>query len=282
MDNLSILKDTLLIFENGYYDVNGQRKNLKLSLERYARAKVILPKELRHILQGPGMDQLTYSCIYRCENLDSYAMAEKLNTDGDVPVLVLNLANPVNPGGGVRKGAKAQEEDLCRRSSLLLSLESEEARTYYRYNKNLHSYMGSDALILTPETEVIRKPDGTLMDDSLIVSVLTCAAPKITFGKEGMTEEEYESMVAQRIRGMLSAAVFFGYTRIVLGAWGCGAFSNDAHVISDLFAQVLQSPYGNHRLCDYFEVVSFAVLDHSSKQYNYREFARNFGGKDVG
>ena len=43
------------------------------------------------------------------------------------PILVLNLANPVNPGGGVRRGSKAQEEDLCRKSSLLLSLESSAA-----------------------------------------------------------------------------------------------------------------------------------------------------------
>lgn len=282
MDNLSVLQDTLQIFENGYYYVNGQRKNLKLSPGQYTQAKVILPGELCHLLQGSEENRKIYSCTYLCENLDSYAMAEKLSTDSDIPVLVLNLANPVNPGGGVRKGAKAQEEDLCRRSSLLLSLESEEARAYYRYNKSLHTYMGSDALILTPHTEVIKRPDGSLLEDSLIVSVLTCAAPMITYGKEGMSEEEYTSMVAQRIRGMLCAAICFGYTRLVLGAWGCGAFSNDARVISDLFAQVLQSSYGDHRLCDYFEVISFAVLDHSTKQYNYREFARNFGGKDVG
>ncbi len=282
MDNLIVLKDTLHIFENGYYYVNSQRKNLILSPGQYTKAQVILPDELRHILKEPAADQKIYSCTYQCENLDSYAMAEKLSTDSDTPVLVLNLANPVNPGGGVRKGAKAQEEDLCRRSSLLLSLESEEARTYYLYNKRLHTYMGSDALILTPHTEVIKKPDGSLMEESLVVSVLTCAAPMITYGKEGMSEEEYEAMVAQRIRGMLCAAVCFGYKRLVLGAWGCGAFSNDAHVISDLFAQVLQSSYGDYRLCDYFEVISFAVMDRSSKQYNYREFARNFGGKDVG
>ena len=46
-------------------------------------------------------------------------------------ILVLNLANPVNPGGGARRGARAQEEDLCRKSSLLLSLEDVSAKSYY-------------------------------------------------------------------------------------------------------------------------------------------------------
>lgn len=68
------------------------------------------------------------------------------------PVLVLNLANPVNPGGGVRKGAKAQEEDLCRKSSLLLSLESRNSLPYYEYNRSLHTHMGSDGLSIRPST----------------------------------------------------------------------------------------------------------------------------------
>lgn len=83
-----------------------------------------------------------------CENMDSYTLARKqmetadiLLSKGHQPVLVLNLANPVNPGGGVRRGARAQEEDLCRKSSLLLSLESDTAQAYYNYNQSLNTYM---------------------------------------------------------------------------------------------------------------------------------------------
>ena len=42
-------------------------------------------------------------------------------------------------------------------------------------------------------------------------------------------------MVYNRIVGMLKCAAYFGYKNLVLGAWGCGAFGNDAHVMSDLF-----------------------------------------------
>ncbi len=102
---------------------------------------------------------------------------------------LLNLANPWNPGGGVRHGARVQEEDLCRKSSLLLSLESRAAERYYQYNRSLNTYMGSDALMITPHVEIIKDENGELLDDTVVVSVLTCAAPMVTRGKEGMSEE---------------------------------------------------------------------------------------------
>ena len=71
-------------------------------------------------------------------------------------VLVLNFANPFNPGGGVRRGAKAQEEDLRRKSSLLLSLESDSDKAYYNYHRELHSPYSSDAIILSPKVQIIK------------------------------------------------------------------------------------------------------------------------------
>ena len=94
----------------------------------------------------------------------------------------------------MRKGAKAQEEDLCRKSSLILSLESDTARKYYNYNSNLHTRMGSDAVMITPKVEIIKDDRGNLLDDSVIVSVMTCAAPDLRFGREGMSQQKYEDL----------------------------------------------------------------------------------------
>ena len=133
-------------------------------------------------------------------------------------VLVLNFANPIRPGGGVRYEVLAQEEDLCRKSSLLISLENRESEKYYEYNKNLCSNMGSDAIIVTPKVEIIKDEKGNLLDESVIVSVITFAAPIIRYDCDGIDEEEYKNIFYNRIMGILRCAAVMGYKNLVLGA----------------------------------------------------------------
>ena len=137
---------------------------------------------------------------------------------------------------------------------------------------------GSDAIIITPKVEIIKDSSGELLDESVIVSVMTCAAPMITYGIEGMTEEQYQEMFYKRIVGMLRVAAYMGYRHLVLGAFGCGAFRNDAKVVSDLFYKALKEfEFDGMREKDLFRRIDFAVLSRSLEQYNYKEFYRNFG-----
>lgn len=282
---LNMLQETLQILEQGYYVKNGKKIQLKLSRKEMEEIRVYLPDDVRKCGSHKDFNPpyVLGRCGYGCENKDSFSLARELVShtylfDKDIPkILVLNLANPVNPGGGVRRGAKAQEEDLCRCSSLLLSLESMTARKYYDYNESLHTYMGSDALMITPQVEIIRDASGELLDDTVIVSVVTCAAPLVSYGKEGMTDSQYEQMMYDRITGMLKCVAYLGYKNLVLGAWGCGAFGNDAAVISDLFYKALKEiDYNGHGQKDLFRRIDFAVLDRTRDQYNFKEFCRNF------
>ena len=278
--DIQMFEDTMQILKQGFYEKNGSKIALKLSAADMQNIQVCLPDDVKAICDNTDFMPTAAeneSCVHNCENIDSYALARKRVSEGISKVLVLNLASPVHPGGGVRRGARAQEEDLCRKSSLLLSLESTTASKYYDYNKSLHSFIGSDALMLTPQVEIIKDENGVLLDNTVVVSVLTYAAPKVSGGKEGMSEAAYRHLVYNRIVGMLKAAAFFGYRHLILGAWGCGAYGNDASVISDLFRRALNGlDYNGFKERDLFSRIDFAVLDRTPAQFNYKQFKRNF------
>lgn len=286
----AIFLDTMRIADDGYYEKNGRRIPLQLSTEQLQECTVYLPNDVDLIRSKKDFQHVHVlgRCGFGVENRDSFAVARDRaakasyllphsEKDGLQEVLVLNLANPVHPGGGVTCGAKAQEEDLCSNSSLYCSLTSEAASRYYEYNRSLHTNMGSDAIIITPKVEIIKDENGELLDESVIVAVMTCAAPMLTYGKEGMSDEEYRAMLYRRIEGMLKVAAYLGYKVLVLGAFGCGAFGNDAKVVSDIFYQVLKEfDYDGMKEKDFFRRIDFAVLSRGAEQYNYKQFLRNF------
>ena len=284
LDNLSMFHDTMAILEKGYYEKNGRRIDLKLSREQMEEVTVLLPDDVQVVCESKDFAHVRVigRCGYAVENTDSFSLARKRfemlpEQDRKDRILVLNLANGECPGGGVRRGAKAQEEDLCRKSSLLLSLESRKASPYYEYNRALHSVFGSDAVMIHPQVEIIKDENGELLDDTVIVAVLTCAAPILRYGMQGMSQAQYESLMLGRINGMLKTAAYFGYRRLVLGAFGCGAFKNDARVVSDLFYKALKEfDYDGMKENDMFRRIDFAVMDHSEDLYNFKEFSRNF------
>ncbi len=286
-DLIAELDDTLEILEKGCYQTQGRNVRLKLNREQMEEVKVFLPQDVQEIGGKKDFAHVISlgRCGYSCENEDSFTLARKRTKElsGEIcgenakPVLVLNLANPVNPGGGVRRGAKAQEEDLCRKSSLLLSLESSGAAPYYEYNRSLLTYMGSNAVMIHPQVEIIKDEKGNLLPETVVVAVMTCAAPMLTYGREGLSEKRYETMMFGRITGMLKVAAYLGYRYLVLGAFGCGAFDNDAKVVSDLFYKALKVfDFDGMKEKDMFRRIDFAVLDRSESKYNYNEFSRNF------
>ena len=68
-------------------------------------------------------------------------------------------------------------------------------------------------------------------------------------------------MLEQRIYRVLAIARAFGYTSLVLGAWGCGAFRNDPHrTAADFRAAITGEFYGA------FSDIVFAITDWSPER----------------
>lgn len=119
-DNITMLQNTLDIFTQGYYIKSGKRINLKLLPEQMREIAVYLPKDIQAIRDNEAFSMKNSGSQIQidCLNMDSYSVARRrakdrtlsLDPEKKQQVLVLNLANPVHPGGGVRLGARAQEE----------------------------------------------------------------------------------------------------------------------------------------------------------------------------
>lgn len=278
MDYTAIMKETLSCMGSGRYMADGREILLKLDQEQMEEAEVLLPDQVHHISAvsfGNGEKEGKITCV----NMDSFACLRKMEQDlrdrkipfDEKETLVLNFANAVHPGGGVREGARAQEEDLCRTSTLLASLEGEQAQSFYRYNLRQDPWLASDALFFSPHVEIMRDSSYAWLSSSVLTAAVTCAAP--IYRPRGTDYEiRHYKIAEERIRGLLACCSAFGYRRLVLGAWGCGAFMNDAERIASLFEKVL---VGENMRYD-FDHVAFAVLDRSMNQYNFRSFAKRF------
>ncbi len=270
--NIQILEDTLNIIEKGSYIKDNQEVQLRSNYEDLKKIQVFLPDDIDSLSKNEIQNNT--NCTYSCENVDALTLAKNINQnlDNRDKVLVLNLASATEPGGRSRKGASAQEENLCQRTSLLVSLESDDAKKYYEYNKSLKTRMGSNAIMISPHVEVIKDTSFELLDEPFEIAVMSCGAPMIRLGLEGMSQEEYEALLYKRIQGMLVVAASQNYRHLILGAFGCGVYGNDASIVSDVFYKVIQDFNGNQ----IFESIDFAVLCNPKKDYNYQEFNRNF------
>ena len=76
-----------------------------------------------------------------------------------------------------------------------------------------------------------------------------------------------------KIRTILRIAIVNNQKRLVLGAFGCGAFGNPPKHIAELFFNILYEDEFLNR----FRSVDFAILpDHNDRQGNFKAFEEQF------
>jgi len=214
------------------------------------------------VAQEENIDQLvadSHQTKYVCSGKRSFEAAKDYKGK---KIAVLNFANNHSIGGSPFS-AGAQEESLCRCSTLLPCLEAMNEPFYQKHicqfaSKEIN-YMGNDDLIYTPDVVVFKTDERTdpiypkMMDPSewYKVDVITSAAPQLR--KVRTLPANYNDVIFSRIKKILDVAAKEHAEVLILGAWGCGAFKNDINVVSDTFYSLLK----NYN----FEVVEFALSD---------------------
>lgn len=191
---------------------------------------------------------------------------------GDVPCC-LNFASAKHPGGGFLGGSQAQEEALARSSGLYPCLTKMQA--FYDFHRSQHSCLYSDRMIYSPRVPVFRDDAGSLLETPYLASFLTSPAPNAGAVRQNEPENSglIEPTLRERMRKLLWLAHAQQNNRLVLGAWGCGVFQNDPHMVARLFAELL-CPGGEFATA--FEEVVFAIYDRSTGQTTLKAFELTF------
>jgi uncharacterized protein (TIGR02452 family) len=206
--------------------------------------------------------------------LDSFDCAEMLTNDNKKAVTVLNMASATTPGGGYISGASAQEEALCRRSTLYLSI---------RRQRNFHPIPAHGG-IYSPDIYVLRTSD----DDSCqliphtqrwwttVISVAAIKNPRVTSGGADFAKEEDRESTSERVRTMLRIAAMHERKNLVLGAFGCGAFKGPPRGVAKVFKAVL----GEEEFHGRFDGIWFAVIERGGSE-NFHAFEEELHGMEI-
>jgi len=197
-------------------------------------------------------------------------------------VAVLNFASATNPGGGVTKGSNAQEECLCRCSTLYNVLSDPKFdEIFYKPHKEHGNALHNHDAIYTPNIQIIKSDNYNLLYRPFSVNVVTCAAPNLRETpanaynhergeKPDVTNEELFNIHFRRAVHIFELAYSHGNETIILGAFGCGAFKNPPEIVAKAYKKALE--IGKI----YFKNIEFAVYS-GKDDTNYKVFKEILG-----
>lgn len=240
MDNIEVFEQTLDFSDSILYT---ETMDLKKNTEVIIDGSIYL-KDLRK------------TQVVKVVNTDTVRAI--LDTNRGSHIAVLNFADALEAGGLVWEGEKTQEEHLCRCSNLYKSLKQDICRrNYYDYNWSLGDNIFSNRIIYSPDVTFFKDENYNPISDFIKCDVVSCPAP--------IACNDIEVFI-KRIKCILGVAQYKGVDTIILGAIGCGAFSNNPVIVADAFKEVL-----DQYKC--FDRVIFAIIETQGiKDNNYEVF----------
>lgn len=280
-----VWSNTVEIVRRGSYEVAGVRVELAAADCEALRRGTVFYARTDDLAVAPGQ-RGQYPTAVSVHNADFLEIARAIATPGSPPA-VLNMASGQNPGGGVRHGSGAQEENLFRRSNTFCSLyQFVDYGQQYGIPRNTaagYPIPRESGGIYSPGVTVFRSAESTgyaLLAHPYRVNVLTVPAvnePELVKrdGQLWLTEE-MASATLLKIRAIFRIAARQSQTDLVLSAFGCGAFRNPPHHMAQLFRQVLEEA----EFAGVFRRVAFAIIDdhnafhRASPEGNYVPFER--------
>lgn len=195
-------------------------------------------------------DLPTYPVVIEIVDIDTLLMAADFVADGLNP-LVLNMASCFKPGGGVRSGKTAQEEEIFRRTNAWLT-------HYYEWYQNEEIRKGrldDNEVVFSPEVTVVKDENNKVLDEPFSFGMLAVPAirkPRTDRNGDYRYESDCDTMY-YKIEAIFKIAIAHGHDSLILGALGCGAYGNPVHQVVAMFKEHCDK-YGK-----YFKKIGFGI-----------------------
>ncbi len=266
-----IARENIRLIGDGAFLTGADERTQRDAAARCRAVNVITPVDVTRMRRAftQSAPALADTASVRVIRDDSFEALRTLPRHENA--LVLNFANAYRPGGGYLFGAVAQEETLCRRSTLYASLSNPDAEAMYAFNRSSIAPEGSDYMLLSPFVTIFRDMNLNQTVSTTQTAVLSAPAPDLDGQAAALDPVEIKAIMQRRVENILLAAHEYGYRTLVLGAWGCGAFRHDAKAVAGYFRDAL---IGRNMLF-LFDTVLFSVYSPIGN-YNYNAFRDAF------
>jgi len=258
----SLGEDAVRIADRGSYSLpDGSHFDIAEEVEACVRATIHLASDHAHAspMRGEFVTQIEVTN-------ETTLSAARRHLDLGLRCCALNFASALEPGGGFLRGARAQEEYLCRSSALYLCLRN---GPMYAFHQQQDDPFYSDAMSWSPDVPVFREDQHALCAPwcMTFLTAAACMAKQIA----PRDQARIRSVMMTRTEKVLSLAQQQGHDSLVLGAWGCGAFGNDGDVIAGIFRDAIFGPFAGA-----FRKITFAIVDESADLFFLSPFRRAF------
>ena len=153
---------------------------------------------------------------------------------------VLDFASFVDVAGNYDRGAWAQEQALCAESTLYHVLREQKAWYGQNRRRNINCDLYRNRGLVVPKVRFDREKYHSYAD------VIVVAAPNARRAKAEyrVSDAALKAALRDRVRFVLAIADSLGHDKLVLGAYGCGAFGWDAQTVAEIFRAELAT--GTH------------------------------------
>ena len=259
------------VFDDTMERINDDAELLLAQKKSIAAQKLI--REAEHLdVPAPAYDSNAQVIVTRNRSFE--AAMQYANQR----VCVLNFASATNPGGGVVNGSSAQEECLCRCSTLYNCLNTRAMWDgFYTPHRRSGNPLHNDDIIFTPAVQVLKDDDYHELVDPFAVDIITCAAPNLRERPSNpynpgernsvqISPQDLYQLHVKRARRILDVAALNHAEVVILGAFGCGAFRNDPIIVAQAYKNVLPE------FIRHFRTIEFAVYCRPGDDSNYQAF----------